>query len=114
LNNAELNQRILANLEQQQQEIEGHLNLVFEAIRPERTDHPLVQCLQDSVQLSQEVLQFQAESEVEGGQGITHPSHEQLLLLYSTLDKLETDIDRMNELVSITFPETRSSQNYAY
>jgi len=45
---------------------------------------------------------------------VTNPSHEQLLLLYSTLDKLETDIDRMNQLITITLPEQQSNQNQMY
>ena len=54
------------------------------------------------------------ENETEDVQKAMHPSHEQLMLLYASLDKLETDVDSMNEMVDIYFPQPQYAENGQY
>ena len=44
-------------------------------------------------------MKLQIENATEDRNAATQPSHEQLMLLYASLDKLETDVDNMNELL---------------
>lgn len=51
------------------------------------------------------------DNESQDVQRVMHPSHEQLMLLYASLDKLETDVDSMNEMVEIYFPQPQYGEN---
>jgi hypothetical protein len=85
--------------------------LISNAIRPGRYDHPLIGCLEECQNLSKEVIQLQMDNESQDVQRVMHPSHEQLMLLYASLDKLETDVDSMNEMVEIYFPKPQYGEN---
>lgn len=87
-NTYQQNCQVLANLEQQQNEIEESINLIYRAINPDRYDHPLISCLEECQKLSNEVVQLQIDNDTQIPQKGMHPSHEQLMLLYSSLDKL--------------------------
>ena len=64
--------------------------------------------------LTNEVVQLQVDNDSQTPQRGMHPSHEQLMLLYSALDKLETDVDSMNQMVDIVFQQPQYSQNNLY